>query len=443
MERTRPLAILFAAALLAPHAGLAAQASSSGSATSATKFNYYFPPKLLKKGTSKSPIAGVGSVTVKVFVNKDGTFKVQGILKSTNHGDDQAALEIAQSSTYKPATKGGKVQAAFYDYTLSFGAGGSSSIMSDTSELGQYERMVHAGNFSGAQTKLIEYLKAHPGDARAELDLGLADSFLNDYVDAAAAFDQGGTIPPNYRAVAGKSYGEASVSLASDKKTEAAIAAGRRAVDLAPGFGTYNALGFSEYVGGQFAIAAADLEKARSLAPSENVSAQQRALVDINLVAAYLGAGDLDKAMKISDEAKQLDPSISGKLDIPIGNYYSNQARTKFANKQYVDAAVLLEQGAPLAPSQAAAMYTQAAYYYLAGDKPDNVKAKADADRAIALDPNYAAAYYAGGVALANTSKTKDALSYLQKADDAAKKAGDTALTAQIENAIKRVNGLK
>src|SRR6202023_3870095 len=116
------------------------------------------------------------------------------------------------------------------------------------------ERMVHAGNFTGAQAKLLDYLKAHPSDARAELDLGLADSFLNDYVDAAAAFDQAGTIPQNYRSVAGKSYGEAAVSLASDKKTDAAIAAAHHAVDLAPGFGTYYALGFAEYIGGQFAI---------------------------------------------------------------------------------------------------------------------------------------------------------------------------------------------
>jgi tetratricopeptide (TPR) repeat protein len=434
MQSTRLLAALFVAALLAPSAALAANPAQT---------NYYNPPKLIKKGTNKSTVAGAGSVTVKVYVNKDGTFKVQGILKSTNHGDDQAAIEIAQTSTYKPATKSGKVQAAFYDYTLIFGAGGSSSTMTDTSELGQYERMVHAGNFSGAQAKLLDYIKAHPGDARAELDLGLADSFLNDYVDAAASFDQAGTIPQNYRAVAGKSYGEAAVSLASDKKTDAAIAAAHHAVDLAPGFGTYYALGFAEYVGGQFAISAADLEKARSLGPSENVPTAQRALIDVNLVAAYFGAGEADKAMKVVDEAKQLDPTIAPKLDAPIYSYYASQARTKVTNKQYADAATMLEQAAPLAPTEAASMYTQAAYAYLSGDKPDNDKAKADADRAIALDPNNAQAYYAGGVALANSNKSKDALSYLQKADDAAKKAGNAALVTQIEIAIKRVNGLK
>jgi len=437
MQPTRPFAVLFAAALLLPNA---APAQPSATPTpSAAKFNYYFPPKLVKKGTNKSALAGAGTVTVKVYVNKDGTFKVQGVLKSSNHGDDQAALEIAQSSTYKPATKGGKAVAAFYDYALSFNAAGSSMTQTDTSELGQYERMVHAGNFSGAQTNLTAYLKAHPADPRAELYLGLADSFLNDYVDAAAAFDQAGTIPANYRAVAGKSYGEAAVTLASDKKVDAAISAGHHAVELAPGFGTYNALGFSEFVGGQYAVAAADLEKARSLAPSENVPANQRALVDINLVAAYFGAGDPDQAMKIVDEAKQLDPSIAAKLDIPIFNYYSSQAKTKFNNKQYTDAAALLEQAAPLAPTQAAALYTQAAFYLLAGDKPSNDKAKADADKAIALDPDDAAAYYAGGVALANSNKPKDALTYLQKADDAAKKAGQTALQTQIENAIKKV----
>lgn len=89
MHSIRSLAFLLAA-IFAPTAVLAA-----GSPTS----NSYSPPKLVKKGTNKSVVAGAGSVTVQVYVNKDGTFKVQKVIKSTNHGDDQAALEIAQTST--------------------------------------------------------------------------------------------------------------------------------------------------------------------------------------------------------------------------------------------------------------------------------------------------------------------------------------------------------
>ena len=249
MIRTRALAASLIAALSLPVAALAATPAPSG-----PTMGYYNPPKLLKRGTNTSPIAGQGSVVLKVLVNKDGTFKVQGILKSTNHGNDQAALEIARSSTYKAATKGGKPQLAFYDFTLNFSAGGSASTMGDQSELGRLERMLHAGNFSGAQTGLNDYLKQHADEPRASLDLGLADSFLYDYEGAAAAFERAGTIPQNYRSVAGKSYAEAAISLAKAKKNDAAVAAGRHGVDLAPGFGTYNALGFAEYGAGQFAI---------------------------------------------------------------------------------------------------------------------------------------------------------------------------------------------
>jgi tetratricopeptide (TPR) repeat protein len=438
MIRTRALAASLIAALSLPVAALAATPAPSG-----PTMGYYNPPKLLKRGTNTSPIAGQGSVVLKVLVNKDGTFKVQGILKSTNHGNDQAALEIARSSTYKAATKGGKPQLAFYDFTLNFNAGGSASTMGDQSELGRLERMLHAGNFSGAQSGLNDYLKQHADEPRASLDLGLADSFLYDYEGAATAFDKAGTIPQNYRSVAGKSYAEAAILLAKAKKNDAAVAAGRHGVDLAPGFGTYNALGFSEYGAGQFAIAAVDLEKARTLAVSEGISAQQRALVDANLMSAYVSAGNLDMAQKIADEAKTLDPTVSKNLDLSFANYYGNQARDKINAKLYTDAAALFEKGAAAAPSQAALLYAQAARAYLLDPHPDNVKAKADADKAIALDPDSAVGYYAAGIALANTNKTKDALGYLQKADDAAKKAGDAGLVAAIENSIKRLSGTK
>src|SRR5579885_2450579 len=66
---------------------------------------YYIPPKLLKQGTFTSPVSGAGTVIVKVLVNPDGSFKVQGVVKSTNKSDEAAALEIANSSKYKPATR--------------------------------------------------------------------------------------------------------------------------------------------------------------------------------------------------------------------------------------------------------------------------------------------------------------------------------------------------
>jgi len=408
-----------------------------------TATNYYTPPKLIKRGSNSAAIEGPGTVMVKVLVNKDGTFKVQGIISSTNHGDDKAALEIAKTSTYRPARKGSKAQTAFYDFRLNF-SGSGSSIDSDTSELGTIKRMIDAGNFSGAKTKVDAYLQAHPGEAGAELDLGLADSFLNDFEGAAAAFDKAGPVPANYRAVAAKSYAEAAVSFAKAKDVKSAVAAGKKAVDLAPGFGTYAALGYAEYAAEDYSATTTALEKARGLGASEkDLPLQQRALVDLNLAAAYIHAANIDSAQKVGAEAKQLDPSISKQVDIALSNYYGNQAHDLSTAKKYADAASMYEQGAVAVPSSAAAMYGQAALASLFGDHPDNARAKTDADKAIALDPNNAVALYAAGVSLANQSKSKDALDFLKRADDAAKKAGNADLSIQIELAIKRVSGTK
>ena len=53
-------------------------------------------------------------MTIKVFVHANGKTDIpSSVTKSTNHGDDAAALEIARTSTYKPATKDGKPADAF------------------------------------------------------------------------------------------------------------------------------------------------------------------------------------------------------------------------------------------------------------------------------------------------------------------------------------------
>ena len=168
---------------------------------------YYAAPSLIKRGTNTSAIAGAGTVVVQVMVNKDGTFKVTHVIHSTNSGDNAAALEIAKSSTYKPASRGSQKLSAFYDFTLKFTSTGAAAAPGATgSEAGaaQYERMIRAGNYSGAQSGLKSYLAQHPEDANGQQLLGVASAFLNNDEDAAAAFDKGGTISPNYKSVASK-----------------------------------------------------------------------------------------------------------------------------------------------------------------------------------------------------------------------------------------------
>ncbi|MDQ6826274.1 MAG: TonB family protein, partial [Candidatus Eremiobacteraeota bacterium] len=66
------------------------------------KYNYYFPPKLVKRAAPSVAVGGSGKVVVQVQVNANGSFKVTRVIKSTNHSDDAAALDIARRSSYKP-----------------------------------------------------------------------------------------------------------------------------------------------------------------------------------------------------------------------------------------------------------------------------------------------------------------------------------------------------
>jgi tetratricopeptide (TPR) repeat protein len=431
--------LITALAVLAAVAAVGQPALAQGS--------YYLPPKLVKQGKTTTPITGRGTVIVKVLVNPDATFKVQGVIKSTNHGDDAAALDIARTSKYKPATRSGKNVLAFYDFSLKFTA---TSVTSGDDQptasggLSSYDRMIRVGNYSGARSGLTQYLAAHPGDQQAQGLLGVADTYLNDVADAVKAFDAAGTIPAKEVPSAGKAYAEYAQDQSKAKNNAAAVAAAKRAVQLTPSVGTYNLLGFVLIPAGDNTGAAAALEKARSLAAADpKSSARDRAVIDGNLASAYAGAGEIEKAKAVAAEAIKLDPSATVAQEA-VAATYVNQAADKEKAGQQSEAAALYEQGAQAAPSLAVTLYSRAAFAYLnVKPNPDAAHAKASADKALALNPNSAQANFAAGVAVADQGNAKDALTYLNKADAAAKAANDSGLIAQIESAIKQLNGAK
>jgi len=405
----------------------------------------YAPPKLLKQGTSTTPIAGPGTVVVKVLVNADGTFKVQGVIKSSNHGDDAAALEIAKSSKYKPAYKQGKPELAFYDFSLKFT---SSSVTSTDSgaegDIAKYEEMLSAGNVAGAKSGLTDYVAAHPGDAAASALLGVADAALKDDAGAVKAFDAAGTVPEKYAPAAAAAYTTYAISEANAKNSADAVAAGKKAVQYAPTAPSYNALGLASLSANDAVAAIAAFEKGSALAANDpKASASAKSTLQANLAAAYAQAGDMDKAKAAAAEATRLDPSSPGGQQALAG-YYIRKAQAAEAAGKLGDAAAQYEAAASVQPAQAVTYYNRAAFSYLQM-KPnaDSAKAKADADKALALAPGDAQANFAAGVALANQGSTKDALVYLNKADTAAKAANDTQLATVIENAIKQLGGAK
>jgi tetratricopeptide (TPR) repeat protein len=228
----------------------------------------------------------------------------------------------------------------------------------------------------------------------------------------------------------------------------AASAAAKKLVALQPTYNTENTLGFTELSAKNYADSVTDLQKARNDAMSATPKADAKTIasIDLNLEQALIGAGKFDDAKKLAPEITQLDPSRTTASQNVLAQYYSDAGTAKVNAKSYADAATLYEQAAADVPSFASQFYTSASFMYLQlVPKPDNAKAKADADKAIAADPSNAKANYAAGIALANDGKSNDALTYLKKADDLAKAASppNAAFVTQVETAIAQVSKAK
>jgi TonB family protein len=436
--------LAFVAAALAAVPGVAL--AQSAAPTVAPQFGY-LPPKIVKRGSASSIPAGSGTVTVKVFVKKDGTAQVQSIIKSSNHELDAAALEIAKTSTYRAATNNHKPVDAFYDYTLRFSGGSASEQAVAPAGLEGYEHMIVGSppNYAGAKSGLESYLEAHPGDPTALTYLGLADYFLEDYDGATDAFEKvGDKLLPTYKTVAASAYAQAAIKQSGAKNYDRSIALAKQAVDLAPSYANYNALGLTQFYAGRYPDAISALEKARSLAESANAPNEKRSDIEVNLVSAYLGAGQAEQAKASAAAAVRLNPKSSTAVDMAVENYYNEQAQANFKLQKYAEAANSFEQGAAAAPSAAGPLYAQAAIAYLKMQPTaDYAKAQAAAEKSLALDANNDLANYAEGLALAGLGKKADALTYLNKASAAAKAAGDTVVVNAVETAIKQLNATK
>lgn len=433
-RRLLTAALPAAAVVLAPLA-VFAQASDG---------DIYNHAKLVQRGKNTTPIAGSGTVSVQVYVKADGSFKVEKIIKTTNPSDNAAALELANSSTYKPATRNGKPVAEFYSFTVKFN--GSQIDAGDpqvsSADLKRVLSLINANNFKDAQPLAKAYVTANPADVNGQALLGVADSFLNDYAGASAAFDAAGTIPEKYKSAALNSYVRFAADSYRDKNYDVSIAAAKRALAMGAGPEIYNVIGNAEYGKGDFAAAVSDLEKALAgLKANPKTDSKNLVNVETNLVGAYAAAGQNDKAQALAKQVLALDPKA------PVQAVFANnaiaQAEALVKEKKFVDAANLLDtnaKGAP--PTVALALYNRAANYAESGEKPDWKLGKSLADKALTIAPNDALANYFAGVAVASEKSlgtAQDALLYLNKAEAAAKTGTDAGLTKQIESTIKQL----
>jgi tetratricopeptide (TPR) repeat protein len=428
---------LFAALALG---ALAVTVSPPGA--SAQTGTYYTPPKIIKQGTAASPIVGDGAVTIQVFVKKNGAIGTVKVEKSTNHGDDAAALEIAKSSTYKPGVRDGKAIDAFYTMALKFNG---SSVVNDTgtgsSDLVAANALVRANKFAEAKTALDAYLLGHPGDKAAEALLGVSDSYLKDNAGAVAAFDAAGTLPDNFiKVVAAQAYAAAAVDALKAKNNDLAIALADKALALQSNVNTLFIQGTAYANAQRFPQAIATLEKAKSQATAGHADAATLNAIDASLVTSYIFGGQVDKGVALAKELKARDPSNT-RVDDALATYYNQQAIAAMQAGKKAEAVTDLENAARAVPSRAAVLYVAAANILSQGDKPDWKAVKAEADKALAVSPTDPRANYVAGIALANqidpkTPKpdTAPALAYLNKAK--ANAGSDTQLNADIDKAI-------
>jgi tetratricopeptide (TPR) repeat protein len=416
----------------------------------------FVPAKLINEGKTSTTIAGSGKVVVQVQVNADGSHKVTKIISSTNSGDNAAAIEIANSSTYRPARRGTTKITAFYDFTLRFSgrtvvrsSSGSSGVSlsgaSLTPAASQVAALIRAGQYAQAKSKAQMGLLSSPGDDSLREMLGVASYDSGDFAAASAAFDKVATIGEQFRSAAAQSFAAAAVKGASDNP-EQSLAYAQKAVALAPDTNSRFALGVAQLANNDSAAALASLKAAHDMAMADSkIPLASKVNIDAELLQAYLANNDVQDAQGIAAQIKQLDPSsTAGARAMGASLLKSGQAAavakdTATALRDYDQAAASGD------PTIAVTANVLAAFAIAQGAKPDYERMQSYADKAIALQPDNPQANFAEGIALtAQWSSSHDdgtkkrAADALAKADQQAKAQGNEALSLQIETFVKQ-----
>lgn len=414
--------------------------------------NEFSPAKLLKQGSTGLDIAGTGMVIVQVQVNADGSHKAIKVIKSTNSGDNAAAMDIAQNSSYRPAHRGTTAVTAFYDFTLKFngksvassesGESGATTSLSPAAE--SVANLIREKNYAAAKSKAQAALISAPDDQSLRQMLGIAAFDSGDITTAADAFDKVPTIGKQFQPAAAASFAAAAVAT-SDSSPEQALAYAQKAVALNPDTNSRFALGTAQLSNKQYADAVTTLKAVRASAANDpKISKAARVNIDARLMSAYLATGDSQDAQTIAAEIKQLDPSstLPGRV---LGNTYLKMGVDAGTAQKYDDAFKYYDMAAAQGdPEVAVTADTEAAFLITKTQKPDYKKMQAYAEKALAVKPDDAQANFAEGVALTgqwaqshDDAQKKKALDALNHADSLAKTAGNEALALSIETFIK------
>jgi TonB family protein len=436
---------LAAAAALASLLPLAARAQYSSEFT---------PAKLIKQGTTTKSVAGSGTVVVQVQVNSDGTHKVVRVIRSTNSGDNAAAMEIAQNSTYRPAHRGNTPITAFYDFTLKFNGkmvastpseGGGLPVRGVSPAAAQVAALIRQGQYQAAVSKAQTALLSSPGDQSLRQMLGIAAYRAGDYQTAAAAFDKVETIGSEFKPIAADSLATAAVKEATTD-TAQALAYAQKALAIQSGPDQHFALGVVQLASNQDAAALESLKAAHDEAMSNSrIPVGSKVNIDAELLQADLANKDTAGAQATAAEIKRLDPSSNAGARAMA----TNLIKAGQAAAEAKDTAAALNYFSQAAaqgdPDLAVTANTQAALAIAQSAKPDFKQMQAYAEKALAIKPNDALANFAEGIALTaqwaashDDATKKRAADALNKADQEAKAEGDESLSLQIETFVKK-----
>jgi TonB family protein len=417
--------------------------------------NEFVPAKLIKQGMTTHSIAGSGTVVVQVQVNADGSHKAIKVIHSSKPGDNDAAMDIAQNSTYRPARRGTTPITSFYDFTLKFNGKSVVSNPSESSGLpaggrlspaaSQVAALIRQGQYQQAKSKAETELLSTPGDDSLRQMLGIAAFDAGDFTTAASSFDKVATIGSQFRPIAARSFAAAAVKVAQNDPAQA-LGYAQKAVALDPGPNSRFALGVAQLASGDSAAAIASLKAAHDAAMSDpKIPVASKVNIDSELLQAYLANHDTADAQAMATQIKQLDPSSTAGAQamaaslIKAGNAAVEAKETATALADFDQAAA---QGDP---SVAVTANTLAAFAIARGEKPDYKRMQAYAEKALAVKPNDAAANFAEGIALTaqwasshDDATKKKAADALDKAEQQAKAEGNEALVLQIESFVKK-----
>ncbi len=440
MKRLRLVAVTLAFAVLAALGTLPARAQYA---------NEFTPARVIKQGKTKTPWAGPGLVVLQVEIFPNGSFHVIKVIRTTNKGDVAAALEIAKTSTYKPALRGKKPIQAFYDYTLKFGKSVVRASQPTTGgALGHLDTLIHAGKYADAKQAAGSYLLAHPGNMDALQYLGISEYFLSDYASAAQAFDKVTTIGAAFKEAAAQSFAAFSVQQAAvDPQQSLEYAQKAYALDASPN--SLYALGVAQFGMKQYAESIATLQKARGiLFPQKNTPTATKVAIDSHLLQGYLQTGDTTNSNAMLAELKTLDPTGDPGARF-VAAFYLQQGVADAKAMKTTEALAALDKAATAGdPKMAEIAYKQAAFVVIQTKSPDYSRVRSYAKKALALDPNDPEALFARGIGEAGVGVvyhrpdlTDRAKKTLQKALALAKAGNNASLVLQIQNFLKHLDG--